>query len=76
VGSGQRLCWVAFCPDDLLAVDKAIPDHYTSSVPLTPGTLLALRNKGILIVVIKSDYQIAEILHVTRLLEVVQRTYH
>lgn len=72
LGSGQRLYWVAFCPD---AVDKAIPDC-ASSVPLTSCTLLAFRNKVILIVVIKSDYQIAEILHITRLLEVVERTDH
>lgn len=69
LGSGQRLYWVAFCPD---AEDKAIPDDCASSVPLTSCTLLAFRNKVILIVVIKSDYQIAEILHITRLLEVLK----
>lgn len=76
LGSGQRLYWVAFCPDDMLAVDKAVPDDCASSVPLTSRTLLAFRNKVILIVVIKSDYQIAEILHITRILEVVERTDH
>lgn len=72
-GEWSETLLVALCPDDTLAV--AIPHCCTSSAPLTPGTLIALRNKGILIVVMKSDYQIAKILHVTRTFEEVERTY-